>query len=360
MKRRCRRYAGHHLLTPFLLLTLVLLSACASARPAAANILVLHANGDISGAEGQKVTNDAVAYIRSRAQEHGRNADRAESAVRSASSHPAEDTKAQNVVDLTAPDLPSLLRQVEGHRVRAAGTTVVLQMQDAPVYTKDKSFAKRLRDVISDPNITFLLITIGGLALAFEVVHPTIFGGVFGAILLVLGLFALGSLPMNWAGVVLILLAFGLFVADVYAGGTGVLTAGGIAALIAGGLLLVGGTGTSPEVSRWLVFGTASVIGLLFISGISALYRTRRRPSVLGERALIGRQAVVRTPLTPVGYVSIDGENWKATLDWGSAEPGERVTILDVRGLELSVRRTTPSMSAATAKAAEAAQRARR
>lgn len=306
---------------------------------------VTSGGGDITGTEGKKVTNDAVAYIRSLAQEHGRNADWAESAVRQATSLPATDALAQNVVDIIAPDLPSLLQQADGRTVRVAGSDAVLRTADRPVYTLDKNVAERVLDVISDPNIAFLLLAMGGLALAFEFVHPTIFGGVFGAILLILGLFALGSLPTNWAGVVLILLAFGLFVADVYSGGVGVLAAGGITALIAGGLLLVGGTGAAPEVSRWLVIGVAAVIGVLFIGGVSALYRSRRRPSVVGERTLIRRQAVVRTALAPTGYVSIDGEHWKARLAEGTAEPGESVTILDVHGLELNVGRPTPDVS---------------
>jgi membrane-bound serine protease (ClpP class) len=155
-----------------------------------------------------------------------------------------------------------------------------------------------------------------------------------------MGLFALGSLPTNWAGVALILLAFALLVIDVYMGGVGVLAAGGLTALVIGGLLLVGGSGASPEVSRGLIFSVTAAIGALFIWGISALFRTRRRPSVVGEQTLIGRKATVRSPLAPTGYVSIDGENWKATLIEGQAEPGESVTIVAVRGLELSVQRT--------------------
>jgi membrane-bound serine protease (ClpP class) len=299
---------------------------------------VTSGGGDIGGTEGKKVANDAAAFIRSLAQEHGRNADWAEGAVREASALPASEARAQNVVDLIAPDIPSLLDQADGRTVRVAGADLVLRTQGRAIDSRDKSLAERILDVISDPNIAFLLITLGGLALAFEVIHPTIFAGTFGVILFVTGLFALGSLPTNWAGLALILLAFGLFVADVYAGGVGVLAAGGITALVVGGLLLVGGSGASPEVSRWLIFGTAAVIAVLFIGGISALFRSRRRPSVVGEQTLIGRQALVRSALDPSGYVSIDGESWKARLGEGTAQPGETVTILAVRGLELDVR----------------------
>lgn len=300
---------------------------------------VTASGGDIGGTEGKKVTNDAVAFIRSLAAEHGRNADWAESAVRQAAALPANEALAQHVVDLIAPDLPSLLQQADGRAVLAAGAHVVLQTRGRQTATIKKDPAERLLDVISDPNIAFLLVTVGGLALAFEVIHPTLVTGIVGVITFVLGLFALGSLPTNWAALALILLAFGLFVADIYVGGTGVLAAGGVAALIGGGLLLVSGAGTTLHVSRWLVLGVALAIGALFIRGIAALYRSRRRPSVVGERTMIGQKAVARTALDPAGYVAIDGENWKARLDAGTAAPGESVRVVAVQGLELFVTR---------------------
>ena len=312
---------------------------------------------DIGGTMGKKVTNDAAAFIRSLAQEHGRNADWAESAVRDAVALPASEARAQNVVDLIAPDLGDLMLQADGRSVRAAGSQVTLQTSGAKLYTRDVGPAESFLDLISDPNIAFLLFTLGGLALAFEVVHPTVFTGVFGLILLLTGLFALGTLPTNWAGAALILLAFALLVADVYSGGVLVLAAGGIISLVLGGLLLVGGTGAGAEVSRWLVFGMAAVIAALFLGAVSALFRSRRRPPVVGENTLIGREAVVRSRLDPSGYVSIDGENWKAQLDEGEANPGERVTILRTRGLELDVRRSDPvATSAGAQKKSEAEQ----
>jgi membrane-bound serine protease (ClpP class) len=211
-----------------------------------------------------------------------------------------------------------------------------------PVIPQSASVAGQLIGVISDPNIAFLLLALGGLAFAFEVLHPTVFTGVLGAGLFILGLFALSTLPTNWAGLLLIVLAFALFIAEIHSGGIGVLGVGGAAALVFGGLLLVGGPGTSLEVSRPLVIGVTVLISVLFLWGISALYRSRRRPSVVGEQVLIGKRAVVRTALKPTGYVSVGGENWKATLDLGQAEPGESVTIISVRGLELTVRRTEP------------------
>jgi membrane-bound ClpP family serine protease len=211
-----------------------------------------------------------------------------------------------------------------------------------PVTSQNASVVDQVLGVLSDPNIAFLLLALGGLALAFEVLHPTVFTGVLGAALFILGLFVLGTLPTNWAGLILIVLAFALFVAEIHSGGIGVLAAGGAAALVLGGLLLVGGHGTSLEVSRPLVISVAAVITALFLWGISALYRSRRRPSVVGEQALIGKKAVVRTPLKPTGYVSVGGERWKAILDLGQAEAGESVTIVSVQGLELTVRRTEP------------------
>jgi membrane-bound serine protease (ClpP class) len=301
---------------------------------------VASGGGDIGGTEGKKITNDAAAFIRSLADQHGRNADWAESAVRDAAALPASDAVDRHVVDFLAPDLPSLLAQADGRTVRLASGDTVLHTSGLPVVVRSKTAAEQVLDVISDPNIAFLLLSIGGLALAFEIIHPTVVTGVFGAIVFVTGLFALGSLPTNWAGAALIVMGFGLFVADIYLGGVGVLAAGGVTALIVGGILLVSGTGQGARVSPWLAIGVPLVIGALFVGGISALYRSRRRPSVVGETALIGRQATVRSALGPEGHVMLDGEIWKAHLTEGVAQPGETVTVTGVRGLELEVRGT--------------------
>jgi len=294
--------------------------------------------GDIGGTEGKKITNDAAAFIRSLADEHGRNADWAESAVRDAAALPASEAVDRHVVEFLAPDLDSLLSQADGRTVRVASQEVVLHTAGLPVTVSTKTVFEQVLDVISDPNIAFLLLSIGGLALAFEVIHPTVVTGVFGGIVLVMGLFALGSLPTNWAGAALILLGFGLFVADIYLGGVGVLAAGGVTALVVGGILLVGGTGQGTGVSLWLAFGVPLVIAALFVGGISALYRSRRRPSVVGAAAMIGSHAKVRSRLSPAGQVMLGGEIWRARLDGGVAEPGETVTVVGVRGLELDVR----------------------
>lgn len=293
--------------------------------------------GDISGTEGTKVTNDAVAFIRSLAQEHGRNADWAESAVRKAAALPAEEALNQHVVDVVAPDLPSLLQQADGRTVRVNSSDVILATSGKPVSSIDKNLAENILDLISDPNIAFLLFSIGGLALVFELLHPTLFVGIFGGISLLMGLFALGTLPTNWAGAALILLAFGLFAADVVLGGMGILAAGGVTSLIVGGLLLVSGSGL--QVSIWLVVGVAVLIGLLFVGGIASLYRSRRRPPALGTQTLVGKEGIVRSALDPVGYISIGGETWRARIDTGTAQPGDSVTVVAVRGLELQVRR---------------------
>jgi len=305
--------------------------------------------GDIGGTEGKKITNDAAAFIRSLADEHGRNADWAESAVRDAAALPASDAVDRHVVDFLAPDIDSLLSQADGRTVRVASQDVVLHTSGLPVAVRTKTVFEQVLDVISDPNIAFLLLSIGGLALAFEVIHPTVVTGVFGGIVLVTGLFALGSLPTNWAGAALILLGFGLFVADIYLGGVGVLAAGGVTALVVGGILLVGGTGQGTGVSLWLAIGVPLAIAALFVGGISALYRSRLRPSVVGEAALMGRKATVRSVLNPTGQVMLGGEIWRARLDDGVAQPGETVTVTGIRGLELDVHAAAPVAVAAAA-----------
>jgi membrane-bound serine protease (ClpP class) len=299
---------------------------------------------DIEGTLGKKVTEDAVAYAKSIANYRGRNAEWAEQAVREAVSATETEAVDLNVVDLVADDLPSLLEAVDGREVQLADRTVTLATKEAleqdKIVHNDMNLAERFLDLISDPNITFLLLSLGSIALFYEIVNPgQIFPGVFGAIALVIAFFSLSVLPFNWAGVILIFLAFALFIAEIFVTSGGVLGIGGVVALILGGLLLTWGNPSGFQVNMWLVYGMAAAAGAFFLFVVTSIIRIRSQPAVTGVNTIIGRRAVARSPLDPAGMVFVDGEYWSATLEDGRVEEGEEVVVTAVEGLKLMVRK---------------------
>jgi membrane-bound serine protease (ClpP class) len=202
------------------------------------------------------------------------------------------------------------------------------------------TLVQRFLLILSDANIAFILLSVGLAAIAIEMLHPGfILPAVVGSISLLLAFFSLGTLPVNWAGVLLILLAFALFIAELLVSGFGVLGVGGIISLILGGLLLTSTSNPEFQVSKWLIYGWAAVIGVFFLMVMSAILRMRRMPATTGAQALIGRAAVARSPLEPSGQVFLQGERWLATSEEGPVRVGERVIVTGVRGLRLSVRR---------------------
>jgi len=194
--------------------------------------------------------------------------------------------------------------------------------------------------ILSDANIAFILLSVGLAAIAIEMLHPGfILPAVVGSIALLLAFFSLGTLPVNWAGVLLILLAFALFIAELLVQGFGALGVGGIVSLILGGLLLTSTSNPEFQVSKWLIYGWAAVIGIFFLMIMSAILRMRRMPATTGSQALIGRAAVARSPLEPSGQVFLQGERWLATSEEGPVRVGEKVIVTSVRGLRLTVKR---------------------
>lgn len=295
---------------------------------------------DIEGTLGKKVTEDAVAYAKSIANYRGRNAEWAEQAVREAVSATETEAVDLNVVDLIADDLPSLLEAVDGREVQLVDRSVALATGDAEIVHNDMNLAERFLDLISDPNITFLLLSLGSIALFYEIVNPgQIFPGVFGAIALIIAFFSLSVLPFNWAGVILIFLAFGLLIAEIFVTSGGILAIGGVVALVLGGLLLTWGNPPEFQVNRWLIYSIAAAAGAFFLFVVTSIIRIRRQPAVTGVNTLIGRRGVARSPLDPSGMVFVDGEHWSATLEDGSAEEGEEVVVTAVEGLKLMVRK---------------------
>ncbi|WP_081887082.1 NfeD family protein [Thermorudis peleae] len=287
----------------------------------------------------QKVVNDAVAKIRNLATLRGRNADWAEQAVREAVNITADQALQLHVIDLIAPTLPDLLAQVDGRVVKVATGEVVLHTRDAQVIPISMSLSERFFQLLTDPNIAYILLSLGMLGLFFELANPGgVLPGIIGGILLLLGLFALGNLDANWTGVLLMAFAFLLFLADVYFPTHGALTVGGIIAFALGSFLLLSSP-ASPvfQVSRLVIATVVGLISGLFVLVVVLVAHVHTRQPTTGREALIDQIAVVREKLDPEGMVFVMGELWRARSINGPVNVGERVRVVAVEGLTLLV-----------------------
>ena len=301
--------------------------------------------GDLEDTLASKVENDAAALIRSIAQTRGRNQDKLEATVRSAASYSAQEALADDVVDLIAENVDELLSKLDGLSVQTSLGTVVLETNGLEIRSFKKSILEHFLKVISDPNVSFLLLMVGGLGIVVEIFNPGLVGpGVIGVICLLLAFLALGNLPVNWAGVVFILLAVVLIVLEIAVSGFGILGVGAIVSLIVGGFLLFNQFGDiSPyqpffNVNRWLLYGSSGVVGVaMTYVGLSS-YQLRREVSPEKSRSLIGMQATVTAELSPRGIVLVGNETWTAISDDGRViTTGEAVEVQSEDGLVLTV-----------------------
>ena len=301
--------------------------------------------GDLEDTLASKVENDAAALIRSIAQTRGRNQDKLEATVRSAASYSAQEALADDVVDLIAENVDELLSKLDGLSVHTSLGTVVLETNGLEIRSFKKSILEHFLKVISDPNVSFLLLMVGGLGIVVEIFNPGLVGpGVIGVICLLLAFLALGNLPVNWAGVVFILLAVVLIVLEIAVSGFGILGVGATVSLIVGGFLLFNQFGDiSPyqpffNVNRWLLYGSSGVVGVaMTYVGLSS-YQLRREVSPEKSRSLIGMQATVTAELSPRGIVLVGNETWTAISDDGRViTTGEAVEVQSVDGLILTV-----------------------
>jgi membrane-bound serine protease (ClpP class) len=287
-----------------------------------------------------KRVNDAAAYIRSLAQLRGRDVAWAELAVRESVSLSAADALARKVIDLVATDVDDLLRQLDGRVVPlgdARAGSVTLATARAPVLTLEPDWRGRLLAVISDPSLALVLMMIGVYGLLFEFMNPGFVApGVIGGVCLLLALWGLQMLPINYAGLGLILLGIAFFVAEVFVPSYGALGLGGIAAFAFGALLLIDGDVPGFGVPRALIAGLAVVSAavVLGIAGMAA--KARRRPVVSGAQRMIGAAGIVLECDGREGWATVDGERWQVR---GAAalHPGQQVRVTRVDGLTLEV-----------------------
>lgn len=285
----------------------------------------------------RKQMHDASAYIRGLAQLRQRNAEWGERAVREAVSLSADEAVAQKVADLVAPDLPALLRQVDGKRIDASGAIRVLHTANAPVVTVAPDWRIRLLAVVTDPSVALILMMIGIYGLIFEFSTPgMVLPGIAGAICLLLGLFALQMLPLNYAGLALIALGVGCMIAELFLPTFGTVGVGGIVAFAFGAVMLIDTDVPGFGVPLSLIAGLCG-LSAAFLFGMSAVVlRARRRPVVSGADTLVGGIAVVIDDTPADGWATIRGEQWRIRGS-GPLTRGQRVRITGRRGLVLDV-----------------------
>jgi membrane-bound serine protease (ClpP class) len=273
-----------------------------------------------------KVVNDAAASLRALAREHGRNVQWADDAVRKASNLGAREALERNVIDVVAPDLPTLLNRIDGRETKPK--MLVLETAGAKIDRVEMSLWKSILDTLIDPNLIVILMSLGVLGLTIELWNPgLILPGTVGAISLVIGLFGLQILPVSWAGVLLMLLAAGFFVAEMFVVSHGALALAGAVAFVIGSLMLFDPAGDAYQVSLTVALVVAGTMALMVGLVVAKLVQVRRAEVVTGQEELMGEVGVVRQALDPVGLVFVHGELWRARTDGDPIPPGEHVRV---------------------------------
>ncbi len=321
----------------------ITMAAHVAAMAPATNIGAAHpvaVGGEMGKEMSKKAENDAAAFARSLAAERGRNVDWAERAVRASVSATDREAVRLKVVDLIADNLQDLLAKVDGRTVKTKRGAVTLETRDAAVKQIEIRFRDRFLALITDPNIAYILMMVGMLGIFFELQNPgVVLPGVIGGISLILAFFAFQSLPINWAGVLLILFGLSLLIAEIKIVSHGVLTIGGVVAMVLGSFMLYEAPEVGFRVSWTVIIPTVGAMAGLIAWAVSAGVRAMLKPSLTGPEGMVGRLAVARSVLGPEGQVQVDGEIWRAVAEGGAIPAGEQVRVTAVDGLTLRVSR---------------------
>jgi len=296
--------------------------------------------GEKPSAMEDKLTNDAVAYIRSIAEERGRNLEWVEAAVRQSRSSSAEEAVQQKVVDFIAKDVEELLRQADGRQVKTVVGTVTLDFAARPKRLLPMTAMESALQQIAHPNLAYILMLLGIYGLIYELATPgAVFPGVLGSICLVLSLIALETLEVNWGGIALIALSLLFFIADVKLPGYGALTIGGIIAFALGSLLLFPGARIPGLRLPWGSIAAATgATAAFFLLIVSAGIRALKQKVTSGAQSVIGAVGEAKTELSPGGVVLVKGEEWQARSE-ERIHKGDRVRVVKLEGLTVWVER---------------------
>ena len=308
---------------------------------------VLATGEDIDATLATKIENDAAALIRSIAEVRGRNQDKLEETVRVAAAYSAQEALIHNVVDFIADDLNDLLTKMDGQRAETSIGPVILETEGLEIRSLEKSILEHFLEFISDPNVSFVLLMLGGLGIIVEMFNPgLVVPAVVGVICMLLAFLALGNLPVNWAGVVFVVLALGLISLEVVVAGFGILGLGGLVCLMVGGLVLFTQFGdpspTMPSVivSKWLLTVVGGVAATTLVYVVREANLSRRQIHENQVSVLIGSVGLVTDEINPIGVVLVGGETWTAvSVDDSVISKGESIEVKRIDGLILTVFR---------------------
>ncbi len=287
----------------------------------------------------EKATNDAVAYIRSIAEKRGRNADWAEKAVRKSVSVTAAEAKKLGVIDIVSDSLQDLLKTIDGKKVKTATGEKALHTRDAVVVNEEMGIRLKILAMISNPNVAYILMLLGFYGLFFELTNPgAVFPGVVGGICLILAFYAFQTLPVNYAGLLLIILAIIMFVLEVKVTSHGVLTIGGLISMVIGSLMLFESPAPFLKLSLYLVLPAALLTALFFSVTVGLVLKAWRRKPVTGIEGLVGLEGVAFSDIHKEGMAMVRGEYWQAFSD-EPIKKGEKIKVESISGLRIKVKR---------------------
>jgi membrane-bound serine protease (ClpP class) len=287
----------------------------------------------------KKMLNDAVAYVEGIARKRGRNADIAQKMVSDSISLAADKALEGNVIDLIAPDRQELLKMLDGRRITRDGKETYLKLKGVEVREHEMGIRERILNAISNPNVAYVLLMLGFMGLFFELSNPgVILPGVIGGISLILAFFAFQTLPVNYAGVLLILFAIVLFIAEIKIVSHGMLTVGGMIAMVLGSLLLFQSPEPYLRVSWSVILVTVLMTTLFFAFAVTKVVKAHRRKPVTGGEGLVGEEGVADTEIMEEGKVFVRGEYWDAASPERIMK-GEKVVVTAVEGMRVRVRK---------------------
>jgi len=326
--------------------TFITLAAHVAAMAPGTNIGAAHPVG-MQGGEpdsimNAKATNDAAAFIRSISEKRKRNVQWAEEAVRRSLSITENEALEKNVIDVVAENVNELLSKIDSLQVEVNGSKQILNTKDAEVIMEEMDWKHSILDILSDPNIAYILLMLGMYGLLFELYNPgSVFPGVVGAIALILGLYSLHTLPINYAGLALIILAIILFILEIKVTSYGMLTVAGVVCLFLGSVMLIDSESSLEFISiSWgVIIPTIVVTVLFFVFALAYGIRAQTRKPTTGEQGLLGERGEAISLLNPEGQVRVHGEIWNASTVGGKIAKGTTVVVTKVDGLRVHVKK---------------------
>ncbi len=289
-----------------------------------------------------KATNDAAAFIRSISEKRKRNIQWAEEAVRRSLSITENEALEKKVIDVVADNVEELLRKIDSLEVEVNGSKRLLSTKNADVVVEEMDWKHSILDILSDPNIAYILLMLGMYGLLFELYNPgSLFPGVVGAIALILGLYSLHTLPINYAGLALMILAIILFILEIKVTSYGMLTVAGVACLFLGSVMLIDSESSLEfmSISWGVIIPTIVVTVLFFVFALAYGIRAQLRKATTGEQGLLGERGETISILNPEGQVRVHGEIWNASAEGGKIAKGTAVVVTRVDGLRVHVKK---------------------